>query len=187
MREEGVCGARPVCVPVAVSVHLSGLGIVVTELAVQAHVSEVVAAELVHQDGVSDEMTMAAELGILDGKVAASALAVSRMMGIVRRTTGRPASWQISSTAVTMVSWASCRLPVCFLRARTSSPCSRCADCKRGTGRTLRPMQICYAPLAASRGAEKHERIADGDSLLRTGASPFDDVSQLATELVCQL
>ena len=90
MREEGVCGARPVCVPVAVSVHLSGLGIVVTELAVQAHVSETVAAELVHQDGVSDEMTMAAELGILDGKVAASALAVSRMMGIVRRTIGQP-------------------------------------------------------------------------------------------------
>ena len=59
MRGEGVCGARPVCVPIAVSVHLSVVGIVVTELAVQAHVSEVVAAEIMHQDGVSDEMTMA--------------------------------------------------------------------------------------------------------------------------------
>ena len=48
-------------------------------------------------------------------------------------------------------------------------------------------MQICYAPLAASRGAEKHERIADGDSLLRTGASPFDDVREVVeTELVRQ-
>ena len=78
MREEGVCGARPVCVPVAVSVHHSVVGIVVTELAVQAHVSETVAAELVHQDGVSDEMTMAAELGIRHDMFAASALAVMR-------------------------------------------------------------------------------------------------------------
>ena len=72
-RQEGVCGARPIGIRLAVPCHLgarSGLeelvDIVVAELPVAANVPAVVAAELVGAGNVDDQMPVTTNVGILD-------------------------------------------------------------------------------------------------------------------------
>ena len=49
----------------------------VSQLAVEAHVREVTAAELVRTDNVNNEIPEATEVGVLDDEVAATGLAVA--------------------------------------------------------------------------------------------------------------
>ena len=72
-RQEGVGGALPVGICLAVPRHLgarSGLkelvDIGVAQLSVAAHVREVVAAEFVSAGNVDDQMPIATKFGILD-------------------------------------------------------------------------------------------------------------------------
>ena len=74
----------PVVIPVPVALHLSArlilqwpVGVMVSQLAVEAQVCEVIAAEFVRTETVNEEIPEATEVGVFDDEVAAAGLAVA--------------------------------------------------------------------------------------------------------------
>ena len=82
-REEGICDARPRGVSFPVAVHLGApcgleelVGLGMPESSVEADVGHVIAAELVDEGNINDEVGVSADVGVLDDQVALSVLGI---------------------------------------------------------------------------------------------------------------
>ena len=87
-REEGICDARPRGVSLPVAVHLGArcgleelVGLGMPESSVEADVGHVIAAKLVDEGDIDDEVGVTADVGALDDQVTLSGLAILFLHG----------------------------------------------------------------------------------------------------------